>query len=294
MSMARTSSSGPRNVEMRSRAAAHTSKRIRWKRRKAFWIERPPGTRTCRLEHAFVRAARPKDEPDVEGEAGTLQRALETATDITDGVSNVMERLFARMKWADEKMENMATELEEREQAVADTQSKLAAVEQDRMREREEWSEREAYLLSKMEQIQSDADQVREMLHAEKENTSTLEKARAASVQEVMKVLARMRDMEFNFKEKEQELSRKLEEAENLSQAVMEASDSVKDMPAGDGRLARELAALQKASIIAAREHFDEVEMLKSRVEKAEAEVQRVTLDQDSGATIHSGEERLH
>lgn len=254
---------------------------------------RAPETRKRGLERAFVRGARPKDEPNVEDQAGTLQRALETATDVTDGVSNVMERLFARMKWADEKMENMATERMETEQVLADTQSKLAAVEQDRMREREEWSEREAYLLAKVDQIQSDADEVREMLHAEKENTSTLEKARAASVQEVVKVLARMRDLEFNFKEKEQELSRKVEEAESLVQAVLAASDSVKDVPAGDGRLAGELAALQKASIVAAREHFDEVEKLKERLEKAESELQQRALDRAGEATIHSGEERL-
>lgn len=276
------------DVEMRGTTASFSSKRIAKLHFQVEGICRRTGRTRKREKDAFRRAAEPEDGADVG--AGTLHRALENATDATDGMSSVVRRLFERMKWADEKMGRMEVELEENQQAVAETETKLAQVERDAMREREEWKEREAYLIGKIEEIQTESVQFQEMLNAEKENTSTVEKARAASVQEVMKVLARLRDMEFNFKEKEMELTKKADESERLVRTVLEASATVKEIPVGDQRLAKELAALQRASIIAAREHFADLEDMRQRAERAEAEVERLTLHDDGGTNDHVAE----
>lgn len=276
------------DVEMRGTTASFSSKRIAKLHFQVDGIGRRTGRTKKREKDAFRRAAEPEDGADAG--AGTLHRALENATDATDGMSSVVRRLFERMKWADEKMGRMEVELEESKQAVEETETKLAHLERDAMREREEWKEREAYLIGKIEKIQTDSVQLQEMLNAEKENTSTVEKARAASVQEVMKVLARLRDMEFNFKEKEMELTKKVDESERLVRTVLTASATVKEIPAGDQRLAKELAALQRASIIAAREHFADLEDMRQRAERAEAEVERLTLHDDGGTNDHVAE----
>lgn len=214
--------------------------------------------------------------------SSTFERALHVASTASDGLSHVVELLFERVKRLDERLEAMESDLIESQRAKVELESKLDILRQERLREQEEWMQKESEMVSKMEQLQNDSVQLQEMLAREKENTNTVEKARSASVREVSRVLARMRDMDFSWREKEADLLKRIEDSEGLLGAVMAASSSVKDVPPGDSRTAKELAALQKASVIASHEHFENLERMRLRAEKAEHALEQLASSADT------------